>query len=525
MSVKQTFRTLLVFAVTIALVASVTVTPVAAEDDLTLGSDGVSLGDEDGVSISSSDADAGVNVSADADTDGINVEVEGSGGGTSGGVECNVNSSIDGNPCSTSGGSGDVTPSVPRVPGGELPDGELPEDPSVPSGELPDGELPEAPSLGGGSGGSDAAQAVEDGIGQAPNHLSTDQLPLDTAPLPADPSAGVTRPGVSVGEDSATVYTFYRAFQSGQGTYGLVMVTASPNETYMYTNPQLSNQDEDYRGRNTVRVRPEDGTIQTNVRETGPNRTVTTMTSCDLSAGWLRLCGIHNDAPVTSDDLPKDQIPDIPKQVENEAGVSKGLLFLVADTAVQEPSSIMYLTLGQVGSNTPEQSPINPANPPYNPNQPPINLANPQGSFNPDWWVNPRQPTIEQDGAILYGNGNAELNDRMYLRGYHAGFLSSDGDQFSVLYLRGSDGQNQYQSKIQTSDQTLQTTSDGPVGGSATLGPDQQTGSIGMALGGQEYERSFGGDGGGGIPSAPGLPSGIPGSLPVDPSQPPSSPV
>lgn len=536
MSSKQTFRKMLIFVVTVSLVASVTVTPVSAEDDLTLGSDGISLGDEDGISVSSSDGDAGVTVSADADTDGVNVAVEGSGGGTSVGVQCDVDSSTDGNPCSTSSGSGDEAPSAPDLPSDGLPDGELPDAPSapgLPSGELPDGELPNATIVGGGSGVSDAGQAVEDGVGQAPSHLSTDQLPLDSAPLPADPSAGVTRPGVSIGNDSAVVATRYFTFGENMGTTGWVALVGSSDKVYVSHSPDISNQNDDYRGADTVEVHPDAGTVDANVRRTGVDHVagsqvssdaIGTKVNCDLSAGYLQLCSMTNAVPAKTSDLPADRLPALPDQVKEQAPVSKGMLLFVTDEAVKQPNSVVSLAIAQAGSNTPEQSPINPANPPYNPNQPPINLADPQGSVDPNWWAHRRQSSIGQDGIIQTGAGGARLNDEMFVESQYASILRNDGDQINVISLRGSDGQNQYRSRTKTSNQTLQTTSDGPIGGSATLGPDQQTGSIGMALGGQEYERSFGSDGGSGA-IAPGLPSDIPGSLPIDPSQPPSSPV
>lgn len=488
MRLKQTFQTILVFAAMLSLVASVTVTPVAAEDDATLGSDGVS--------VNSSDANANGSASADADTDGVDVEASGSGGGSSTSVECEVDDSTSETSCPTAGNDGGDS-------------SELPGSPDDPSETAPAGSV-----------GSDAARAVEDGLGATPREISTDRLPLSDAPLPADPSASVTRPGVFVGEDSATAYTYYRAFEDGRGTFGLVMASASAEEVSVYSNPQVSNRSDDYRGRNTLRVRPSDGTVDANVRETGPDRTLGTVASCDLSAGWLRLCGVKNTAPVTSEDLPQDQLPAIPDRVKEEAGVSYGLLFLVADTAVQEPSSMVGLAIGTAADQTPEASPVNPGNPPYNPNDPPVDPTD-RSTVDPHWWLNPRQPSVSDNGVILYGNGHAGVNDEVFLEGIGAGSVGSDGDQFGALYLRGSDGQNEYDADTTRADGTTHTTADGPVGGNATLGQSDRRGGVVVDLGGEGYGQSFGGDGGG----SGGAPDGIPGGLPVDPSQPPSLPA
>lgn len=77
----------------------------------------------------------------------------------------------------------------------------------------------------------------------------------------------------------------------------------------------------------------------------GPDRTAATATSCNLSAGWLGLCGVKNTAPVRSDDPSKDQLPAIPGPVKERAPVSEGP-FLLADTAVRGPNSMVNLAIG-----------------------------------------------------------------------------------------------------------------------------------------------------------------------------------
>lgn len=109
-----------------------TVTPVAAEDDVPL--------DPGGVSVSSSDADADGSASVDADTDGVDVAVSGTGGGPSTGVECGADDSTSETPCTTTGNDGS-------------PDGD------DGTGRLGDADLPVSPS------DSDAVRAIENGRG------------------------------------------------------------------------------------------------------------------------------------------------------------------------------------------------------------------------------------------------------------------------------------------------------------------------------------------------------------------------
>lgn len=485
---RSPWRTVLVLGLALALVASVTAAPVAATDaDTVGGDDGVSVAGDDGIGIGVADSNANGTSTVDAGTDGVRVEV----GSSSTGVECEVNRSTSGNPCSTRSGSNASTPgdvpvdvassatnSTPGLPGGtDIPgSGSLPADPAEPVGSAPDAPGGNGSLPGGGSLPADPSAPV----GSIPDVPGGNSSLPGGGSLPSDPSAPV---GGLPGGGNGSAPT--------NGTLPLTTDTT---------------------------VKPGEGVYQASVKSE-TNQTVGTSVNCDLSAGWLRLCGVRNTVPVKASDLPKDQLPAIPGPVKDRAPVSYGLLFLVADTAVQEPSSAVYLAIGQAGQNTPEQSPINPANPPYNPNQPPINLADPNGSINPGVKRTGSGAPAQSGDWRAIRAVQANLNDDVgaFVVG---GVVQQSGTRYAGAGVGGSDGQNEYRGAVEVADDgSLWIDKEGLVSGNATLTQDEQHGGFAVDLGGKRYGQSFGGGGGGGggAPSAP--------SLPVDPSQPPSPPA
>jgi hypothetical protein len=163
----------------LAMVGSVAVGPALADDDgdVSVGGDGVSVGGDDGTTVSAGDdgsANGSTTVSADADEDGVDADASVSGGdgsGTDGSLDCGVDTGSQDASCEPSGTDGDSeAPGLNDAP--EAPDdGDAPED-------------PDAPNLGG--SGDDGG----DGDSAAPpttmDEISTPEVPIESPDLPVN---------------------------------------------------------------------------------------------------------------------------------------------------------------------------------------------------------------------------------------------------------------------------------------------------------------------------------------------------
>jgi len=154
-------RKIAAFVFAMAMVGSVAVGPaLAGDDDVDVGGDGVTVGGDDGVSITVGDdgsVNGSTNASVSADEDGPEAEAEVSGGdgsGNGGSLDCEV--LPDSPDCETSGGDGGL----------DTPDAEPPEG----------GDAPEAPSSGGSS----------DGMTTSMDDITTPEVPVDAPDLPVD---------------------------------------------------------------------------------------------------------------------------------------------------------------------------------------------------------------------------------------------------------------------------------------------------------------------------------------------------
>ena len=156
-------RTLTAVLFALAMIGSIAVGPALADDDdVSVGGDGVSVGDDDGATVGAGDGgseNGSTTVGAEGDDDGVDADAEVSGGdgdGTSGEIDCDVSSDAQdpSDACETSGGDGGGDPTLPESPESDLvsPEGDRPDDdgsaPSTATDPISTPELPvDAPAL------------------------------------------------------------------------------------------------------------------------------------------------------------------------------------------------------------------------------------------------------------------------------------------------------------------------------------------------------------------------------------------
>lgn len=207
MASTHSARRLFTVLLTVLVLASSFVAPVqAGDDDVSIGEDGISVGGDDGTSVSVGDEEGGDgSISVDADSDGVSVDASGGGdandteaggdlsvdAGTDGvdlsagaesdagevGVECDLDADAPGaEDCTTTGdesggddGESPVSGGDDALPEGDLTDGPLSDDPGLPT-------LPALPVEGDESGEDDAPPEVP----ELP--IRYDDVPFESVP-------------------------------------------------------------------------------------------------------------------------------------------------------------------------------------------------------------------------------------------------------------------------------------------------------------------------------------------------------